>query len=56
MAPIQPDAIDLAHAYEAPSAAHLLGTGDNGVDLLAALVHGARVAALITARRTGNRT
>jgi peptide/nickel transport system permease protein len=43
-----PEAIDLAHAYELPNALHLLGTGDNGIDMLAALVHGARLAALIS--------
>ncbi len=43
-----PDTIDLAHAYELPSRAHWLGTGDNGVDLSSALVHGARLAALIS--------
>lgn len=44
-----PHAIDLAHAYELPSDAHWLGTADNGVDLLSALVHGARLAAVISA-------
>ncbi len=43
-----PDAIDLAHAYELPSARHWLGTTDNGVDLASALVHGARLAASIS--------
>lgn len=48
-----PDAIDLAHAYELPSREHLLGTADNGVDLLSALVHGARVAAIISVSVVG---
>lgn len=43
-----PYAIDLAHAYELPSRAHLFGTADNGVDLLSALVHGARLACIIS--------
>jgi peptide/nickel transport system permease protein len=43
-----PGAIDLAHAYELPSARHWLGTTDNGVDMLRALVYGARLAALIS--------
>lgn len=43
-----PHDIDLAHAYEPPSRAHWLGTTDNGVDLLSALVHGARLAAVIS--------
>jgi peptide/nickel transport system permease protein len=42
-----PEAIDLAHAYELPSAVHWLGTADNGVDLLSALAHGARLAGVI---------
>lgn len=43
-----PEAIDLAHAFELPSGAHWLGTADNGVDLASALVHGARLAAIIS--------
>jgi peptide/nickel transport system permease protein len=43
-----PDRIDLAHAYELPSALHWFGTADNGVDLLAALAHGARLALVIS--------
>lgn len=43
-----PDAIDLAHMYELPSAHHWLGTADNGVDLASALAHGARLAAVIS--------
>jgi peptide/nickel transport system permease protein len=42
-----PARIDLAHAYELPSAAHWLGTADNGVDLLSALLYGARLAGVI---------
>ena len=42
-----PQAIDLLHEYRAPSAAHLLGTGDNGVDLFSAMLHGARLAGLV---------
>lgn len=45
---VSPDAIDLAHAFELPTRAHVLGTADNGVDLLSALVHGARLAAVIS--------
>lgn len=39
--------VDLLREYEAPSFDHLLGTGDNGVDLLASLFAGARLAALV---------
>jgi peptide/nickel transport system permease protein len=48
VAPRDPAAIDLDHQYEAPSAAHVLGTADNGVDLLSALLHGARLAAVVS--------
>ena len=48
-----PYQIDLAHAYELPSARHLLGTADNGVDLMSALVHGARLAGIISASVVG---
>jgi len=34
IAPYDPLAIDLLHEYEPPSRAHLLGTGDNGIDIL----------------------
>lgn len=47
IAPEDPNAIDLRHQFEGPSAAHWLGTGDNGIDLLSALLHGARVAGLV---------
>ena len=48
LAPYPPDAIDLHHAFELPSARHLLGTADNGVDLLSVLLHGARLAAVVS--------
>ena len=35
LAPRSPSAIDLRHAFELPSAAHWLGTADNGVDTAA---------------------
>jgi peptide/nickel transport system permease protein len=47
LAPHDPQAIDLAHAFEPPSATHWLGTGDNGVDLLSVLLHGARLAGVV---------
>tara|TARA_B100001750_G_scaffold246103_1_gene267451 strand:+ start:963 stop:1757 length:795 start_codon:yes stop_codon:yes gene_type:complete len=42
-----PGALDLDHQFELPSAAHLLGTADNGVDLLSAMLLGARLAATV---------
>ena len=40
IAPYDPLSIDLLHEYESPSWSHLLGTGDNGIDILSALLHG----------------
>ena len=48
VAPYDPRAIDLMREYEGPSAAHWLGTADNGVDILSALLHGARLAAIVS--------
>ncbi|MEM7607308.1 MAG: ABC transporter permease [Myxococcota bacterium] len=47
IAPFEAGALDLAHAYEGPSALHLWGTGENGADLLSELLHGARLAGLV---------
>lgn len=43
-----PAAYDLFDKLEGPSAAHWLGTGENGIDLLSALLAGARVAGIIS--------
>jgi len=43
-----PSAYDLFDKLEGPSAAHWLGTGENGIDLLSALLAGARVAGIIS--------
>ena len=47
IAPYDPFQIDLAHEYESPSWAHPFGTGDNGIDILSALLFGARLAAIV---------
>ncbi len=47
LAPYSPRTIDLAHEYETPSLRHLLGTTDNGVDILSMLLHGARLAGIV---------
>jgi len=47
VAPYDPLSIDLLHEYEPPSQAHWLGTGDNGIDILSALLFGARLAAVV---------
>jgi peptide/nickel transport system permease protein len=47
LAPYDPASIDLRHQYEPPSAAHPFGTGDNGVDILSVILHGARLAGVV---------
>ena len=43
-----PNAIDVAHRFAAPSATHLLGTDDLGRDMLTRIVHGSRTSLLIS--------
>ncbi|HEX4355446.1 MAG TPA: ABC transporter permease, partial [Polyangiales bacterium] len=47
LAPYSVLSIDLAHEFELPSARHWLGTGDNGVDILSTLLHGARLSGIV---------
>lgn len=47
IAPYSPRAIDLAHELEGSTRIHLLGTADNGVDVLSVLLTGARTAGLV---------
>lgn len=47
VAPYARGALDLRHPLAPPSAAHWLGTGENGVDLFSALLEGARLAAIV---------
>lgn len=47
IAPHDPASIDLRNEYQPPSAAHPLGTGDNGVDILSVILHGARLAGIV---------
>jgi peptide/nickel transport system permease protein len=49
VAPFSPTQQDLDHLLAGPSAAHWLGTDENGVDLLSEMLHGARLALLISA-------
>ncbi|MBI2894590.1 MAG: ABC transporter permease [Deltaproteobacteria bacterium] len=44
VAPYAADHLDPREELEPPSSRHLLGTGENGVDLLSSLLHGARLA------------
>jgi peptide/nickel transport system permease protein len=48
LAPYDPEAQNLGHLLEGPSRAHLLGTDENGCDLLSQLLFGARLAASIS--------
>ena len=47
LAPAPAGQIDLDRIYALPSAQHLLGTADNGVDILSTLLYGAQLSALI---------
>jgi peptide/nickel transport system permease protein len=53
LAPYSPLHIDLAHEYELPSAKHWLGTTDNGVDVLSALLYGARLSGVVAVATVG---
>jgi peptide/nickel transport system permease protein len=53
LAPYDPESIDLRHQYAPPSALHLLGTADNGVDILSVLLHGARLGLVVSASVVG---
>jgi peptide/nickel transport system permease protein len=48
LAPYSPSDQDLDHILAGPSAAHWLGTDENGVDVLSELLHGARLALIIS--------
>ena len=45
--PFDPDATDLAERLRPPDATHLLGTDDLGRDVLARLLHGARISVFV---------
>ncbi len=47
VAPYERSERDVSRQLEAPSADHLLGTGENGEDVLTEIVHGARVAVVV---------
>lgn len=53
LAPYSPFRIDLAHEFELPSARHWLGTTDNGVDVLSALLYGARLSGVVAIATVG---
>jgi len=47
LSPYPPETIDLASELAPPSAAHLLGAGENGIDVLSHVLHGARVSLVV---------
>ena len=47
LAPYGPGELDIAREFASPSAEHVLGTGENGIDLLSALLRGARLAFVV---------
>jgi peptide/nickel transport system permease protein len=53
IAPARPSAIDLAAELKPPSAHHLLGTGENGLDVLTHVIYGARVSLWVSAFAVG---
>ena len=48
LAPYSPNVQNLDRILEGPSAAHWLGTDENGVDVLSQMMHGARLALIIS--------
>jgi peptide/nickel transport system permease protein len=48
LAPFDPMTIDLRHQFEPPSSEHPFGTGDNGVDVLSIILHGARLGLVVS--------
>jgi peptide/nickel transport system permease protein len=47
LAPYDPYAVDTANTLSAPTLTHLLGTDENGRDILSRLIHGARASLLL---------
>ncbi|MBW2260389.1 MAG: ABC transporter permease [Deltaproteobacteria bacterium] len=49
LAPYGHGELDIAQEFASPSASHVLGTGENGIDLLSALLRGTRLAFVVAA-------
>ncbi len=47
LSPYAPEAIDLSSELAPPGAAHLLGAGENGIDVLTHVLYGARVSLVV---------
>ena len=52
LSPYAPSAMDLAHELQGPSARHLFGTGDNGIDVLTHVLYGARISLYVAIATT----
>ena len=48
LSPHSPDAIDLTHELSRPGPGHLLGTAENGIDVLTHVLYGARVSLVVS--------
>nr|WP_246357543.1 ABC transporter permease [Pyxidicoccus fallax] len=48
LAPYAPDAVDLPSELAAPGSGHVLGAGENGIDILTHVLYGARVSLLVS--------
>lgn len=48
LAPYSPEAMDLQNDFQSPSWPHWLGTDQNGIDVLSQMLHGARIALIIS--------
>jgi len=48
LSPFPPSAIDLPHELARPGGSHLLGAGENGIDVLSHVLYGARVSLIVS--------
>ena len=48
LSPVDPFSVDLSAELAPPGGAHLLGAGENGIDVLAHVLHGARVSLIVS--------
>jgi len=48
LSPYPPSAIDLPHELAKPGGAHVLGAGENGIDVLSHVIYGARVSLIVS--------
>ena len=48
LSPLSPDAVDLSAELARPGGKHLLGAGENGIDVLSHVIYGARVSLFVS--------